>query len=234
MEKIENREICAKCGGYCCRKSGCDYFVSDLKATSLEYIEALLDTGRVSIIALLKFGRTPKGVITCTPILSLRSRNIGREAIDLLSFKTTCASLEENGCHFDLEHRPSGATAVIPDERVLQETEIDDSFERHCKSSADKLEELYKWDAHQKKLSRIVKRRTGKSVYTVLEEDAETLFYNSLNSNFDGVMEEELIAVEEMLPLLSEAYPEALERARARSQKGRLRVLSNYKKRTIK
>lgn len=230
MEKIENRDICKKCGGYCCRKCGCDYFVEDLhNDTSIDAIEALLNTGRVSIIATLRFGRTPSGKITCTPILSLRSRNIGRGEIDLLSFKTTCASLQEDGCYFDLDHRPSGATAIVPDERVLQESVIDDTFERRCPSTADKIEEILKWDPHQKKLARIVKRRTGKSVYAVLEEDAENLFYNTLNSNFDGVMEEELIEIEDMLQPLSEVYPEALERARARSQKGRLRVLNPHK-----
>ena len=27
--EYENKEICKKCGGFCCKKSGCDYFVSD-------------------------------------------------------------------------------------------------------------------------------------------------------------------------------------------------------------
>lgn len=30
MEMFENKEICKNCGGKCCIKSGCDYFVNDL------------------------------------------------------------------------------------------------------------------------------------------------------------------------------------------------------------
>lgn len=30
--EYENKELCAKCGGICCKKSGCDYFVSDFQS----------------------------------------------------------------------------------------------------------------------------------------------------------------------------------------------------------
>ena len=37
--KYENKEICKQCGGYCCKKSGCDYFVSDFESMKLYYLE---------------------------------------------------------------------------------------------------------------------------------------------------------------------------------------------------
>ena len=37
--KYENIELCKKCGGYCCKKSGCDYFVSDFENMKLEYLQ---------------------------------------------------------------------------------------------------------------------------------------------------------------------------------------------------
>ena len=43
QDKYENLEICKECGGYCCKKSGCDYFVSDLESMNLEYLESFLN-----------------------------------------------------------------------------------------------------------------------------------------------------------------------------------------------
>ena len=45
MEKvaIENYEACAICGGMCCKKCGCDYFVSDFESMKLDYLESKLD-----------------------------------------------------------------------------------------------------------------------------------------------------------------------------------------------
>ena len=62
LNKYEDLEICKKCGGYCCKKSGCDYFVSDLESMKLEYLENLLDSGRVSIIATFNFRRLITGI----------------------------------------------------------------------------------------------------------------------------------------------------------------------------
>ena len=88
MEKVESRDLCALCGGYCCKKCGCDYFVSDLENSKIEYFESLLDTGRVSVVAALNFKRLPNGKLFNEPLLYLRARNKNRDEIDLLSFKT--------------------------------------------------------------------------------------------------------------------------------------------------
>lgn len=47
----------------------------------------MLDSGRVSIIATLNFAYLPNGQLILSPILSLRSRNINRGEIDLLSLR---------------------------------------------------------------------------------------------------------------------------------------------------
>jgi len=207
MEKTENRNLCAECGGYCCKKCGCDYFVSDFENMKLDYLIDVLNTGRVSVVSFLDFKTLPTGKIICNPTLYLRARNINRDEIDLLSFKTTCASLEENGCYYDLEHRPSGGSTLIP--RVIDE-------EFACYNEIDKLEELKKWNAYQKVLERLVKRFTGKSVQAKLKEDVENLFYNILCQNYEGVMKVELLDVQGMLPILMQIYPEELRNAKTR------------------
>lgn len=209
MDKIEDRTICAQCGGYCCKKSGCDYFVSDLEKHTLEYIESLLDTGRVSIVAALNFERLPNGKLASEPHLYLRARNVNRGEIDLLSFKTTCASLEEAGCHYQLEERPSGGATYIP---RMTNNQAD------CYTEIDRLEELKKWDRYQKVLRKIVQRRTGKGVYNKLKEDVENLFYDLFMGNTDGVMEAELYDVIKMSTMcLIEAYPEEYKSAKKKS-----------------
>lgn len=206
MKKIENKAICASCGGFCCKKCGCDYFVSDLESTKIEYLESLLDTNRVSIVSFLDFKRINNNQLVCTPFLYLRARNINRGEIDLLSFKTTCASLETNGCHYDLEHRPSGGAVLEPSANGV------------CRPNVDLLEEVLKWTPYQKVLGRIVKRRTGLSVIAKLKEDVENLFYDFLTNNIEGVMDIELSDVKGMLPMLLEVYPEEFQKAKKRSE----------------
>lgn len=205
--KYENTEICKQCGGYCCKKSGCDYFVSDLESMKLEYLESLLNTGRVSVVASFGFERLKSGKLTYKIMLSLRARNKNREAIDLLSFKTTCASLTETGCYYDVNHRPSGGATLIPCNDML------------CYSKVDRMAELYKWQSYQTVLAKLVKRITKMSVTTKLKQDVENLLYNILTENFQDVLPEELQDIACMTPLLIECFPEEYQKAMAKYKK---------------
>ena len=115
MEKIEyeNKEICAECGGFCCKKCGCDYSVDDFDDLSVDAIQKLLEEGHVSIVSFQNF-KEINGKMTCSPYLYLRERNINRPAVDLLSMKTRCSSLTDTGCMYSLENRPSGGVNLIP------------------------------------------------------------------------------------------------------------------------
>lgn len=208
MDKIENKDICRECGGYCCKKSGCDYFVNDFENMNINYLNSILQQGRVSIVAALDFKRLPNDKLVGIPVLYLRARNIDRGEVDLLSFKTTCASLEKDGCHYDLEHRPSGGASLIP----LQN--------HRCYSKVDRLAELRKWIPYQNILQRLVKRYTGMSVDSKLRSDAENLFYDVLTENFDGIDKAEILDVLNMLPNLVECYPTEYQQAQKRTQEG--------------
>lgn len=195
LNKYEDLEICKKCGGYCCKKSGCDYFVSDLESMKLEYLENLLDSGRVSIIATFNFRRLITGKLTYKLILSLRARNINRGAIDLLSFKTQCASLTENGCYYDINTRPGGGAALIP------------CADKPCYSEVDRIGELYKWIPYQNILKKLIKKKTNMSVKKKLEQDIETLVYDIITENYKDSSKSELKDIASMLPLLKECFP---------------------------
>ena len=85
--ELENKEICAKCGGKCCKKSGCDYFVSDFDEINKNKLLEILATGNVSITSALKIKMLTNGQKYIVPFLYLRARNKGRDVIDLFSLK---------------------------------------------------------------------------------------------------------------------------------------------------
>lgn len=199
----ENKDVCKKCGGYCCKKCGCDYFVSDFENFKLEYLDNILATGKVSIVATLSFKNLPNGKLAVTPILSLRSRNIERGIIDLLSLKKTCASLTDTGCIYSADERPSGGLHLIPNEKDYH----------HCHSDVDKTEELYKWLPYQKVLAKLVKKYTGLSVMAKLKEDVINLFSAIMIKGYQNIAYEELVDINDMLPLLEHAFPNELEEA---------------------
>lgn len=204
MNKVEDKNICAKCGGFCCKKCGCDYFVSDFDNLKLDYLLNVLSDGKISVVSSLDFKKTQNGKLICLPVLSLRARNENREVIDLLSFKTRCSQLGNNGCLYDLDNRPSGGATLIP------------GLNMACHSDVNRLEELNKWLPYQNVLGKIVKRYTGKSIDSKLREDVENLFYDILCHNFNGVLDIELYDVLNMLPLLEEVYPSELRNAKKR------------------
>lgn len=201
FEKIENRNICAECGGECCKGGGCAYLSTDFEALKTEVIEEALATGRLSITASLKFEYTKNGIPTANAILYLRARNIGKGEIDLVSVPTACASLEEKGCHFDINSRPSDGAAIIPDAN------------KKCQSIITRNELLTTWLPYQGTLRRIVKRHTGKTVEAQVREDIETYVYELLaptNNNINRIYQ---LSHRDTLESIEIAYPEEYQRA---------------------
>ena len=41
----ENKELCKKCGGMCCKKSGCDYFTTSLSISPYKNAQKLNEIG---------------------------------------------------------------------------------------------------------------------------------------------------------------------------------------------
>lgn len=218
-ERIENKDICKECGGYCCKKCGCDYFVSDFESIKMNYIEEALQTRRVSIVAALDFSLNKNKKLMVEPVLYLRARNINRGAIDLLSLKTTCASLTEDGCYYNLEDRPAGGAALIP-------KKVGSNIA--CYSEIDRLEELNKWRPYQDVLQKVVRKHTGMNVYSKLRSDAEQLFVDIIEEKFEGVSKDELRDVLGLLPRLHEVYPDEYQKALKRSKNASF-VLSKRK-----
>lgn len=206
MEINENTEVCKNCGGRCCKKSGCDYWPSDLPDKTYKGILKFLENGKVSIVAMMNFKRI-NGKLCNFPFLYLREKNTGRDVVDLLSMKTPCSNLTEHGCSYTYEERPSGGKNLTPSKDGL------------CYPKEDNLQKVLEWSPYQKQLEKIVKRYTGLSIDNKIKEDVVTLLTDIKEENFKNVSELEIIDVERMLPMLIECYKEQAEQVLNNSNK---------------
>ena len=206
MEINENKEVCKNCGGRCCKKSGCDYWPSDLPDKTYKGILKFLENGKVSIVAMMNFKRI-NGKLCNFPFLYLRERNTGRDVVDLLSMKTPCSNLTEHGCSYTYEERPSGGKNLTPSKDGL------------CYPKEDNLQKVLEWSPYQKQLEKIVKRYTGLSIDNKIKEDVVTLLTDINEENFKNVSELEIIDVKRMLPMLIECYKEQAEQVLNNSNK---------------
>jgi len=202
MEIYENKELCKKCGGKCCKKCGCDYMPKDFSEFTTNAILEIIMKGDISVVAILSITVLENGKECLEPVLLLRARNKNRPIVDLLSFKTTCASLTESGCKYDYESRPSGGKNLIPEENG------------GCYQLEDPKVILNEWRRYQKILERIVKRITGKSVDECIKDDVYKLFLDCLYDNLDDVSYKEILEVRDLLPHLINIYPEEYKNAK--------------------
>ena len=206
VEINENTEVCKNCGGRCCKKSGCDYWPSDLPDKTYKGILKFLENGKVSIVAMMNFKRINEKLCNF-PFLYLRERNTGRDVVDLLSMKTPCSNLTEHGCSYTYEERPSGGKNLSQSKDGL------------CYPKEDNLQKVLEWSPYQKQLEKIVKRYTGLSIDNKIKEDVVTLLTDIKEENFKNVSELEIIDVERMLPMLIECYKEQAEQVLNNSNK---------------
>lgn len=217
--KLENEEICALCGGKCCKNGGCKYLSQDFAQIKLDYIESVLDQGNISVAALIDFRHQSKKTFA-NITLYLRERDINHDAIDLVSVRSCCSSLKNNRCEHDISNRPSVGATLVP------------SFPEKCHPSISHEEFIANWEPHQEVLHQIVEIKTGKTVLDKLEEDVEELFYKLYSKQIDEYDSEH--SVKDMIGMLKDfeaLYPEAAKKGIERSnQNVPMGLLRNYRK----
>lgn len=172
---IENKDICSKCGGMCCKKSGCDYSAMQFDDLSYEGICKILSEGNISIVAVITSKKNLFGKIVPQGFFYLRARNTDRDVVDLVSLKTRCAMLKDDGCSYDYYHRPLGERNLVPGENMS------------CHSLLAPLDIVRSFEPHQKTLRRVIRDYTGMSVEEKLSQDVENLFYDIAVGNFNNV-----------------------------------------------
>ena len=210
--KNENIDICRECGGMCCKKSGCDYSANDFKNSSYDTLYKELLKGDKSIVCYMKFKTDSNGNYTYEPFLYLRARNKGRDIVDLVSIKTGCLSLGENGCKFSYEERPSGGKNLKP---VRPE-------DGPCVPLVSPLYIVNSWLKHQQTLKRLVLNLSGMNVDKKIRFDVENLFLEVLNEKFDGISRAELEDIKGFSILLAKTFPEELENANKKYNRSKI------------
>lgn len=68
MEIMEDKKICATCGGKCCKKSGCDYAASDFNNLDVNFLYEILMEGKISIVSTIYLEKLANG--KCHPNIS--------------------------------------------------------------------------------------------------------------------------------------------------------------------
>lgn len=105
----ENKQICSKCGGKCCKSYAGAYHPSDFgENLNIEYIEKLLT--KRNDISIDCFENPSDGNKYG---YFLRPRHVGGDIVDM-SWGAPCIHLTETGCELPFDERPYGCRKLDP------------------------------------------------------------------------------------------------------------------------
>jgi Fe-S-cluster containining protein len=108
IEFNEDKEICKKCGGECCKNMGCFVFPEELPPITISIIRQKILTG-------FCFDCWEGELDNVSSPLFIRARN--KNAPDKIfdaSWGGECVFLGPNGCSLSWDRRPSSGRALIP------------------------------------------------------------------------------------------------------------------------
>lgn len=211
MEEIKNENIdmCRQCGGICCLKSGCDYSADDFKDCSYEGLLNELSKGDKSIVCFFDFKTDSYGKYFYEPFLYIRARNTNRDIIDLISMKTKCSLLGDNGCKHDYVNRPEGGRNLTPRK----------DKDSPCIPIKNPLDIVMSWKPYQKVLKRIIVEYTKMDLKKKISQDVENLFLDILKENYQDVSIIEKHDLKKFVVLLAQTFPRELHNANVRYEK---------------
>lgn len=205
--ELENKSICSKCGGLCCKRNGCIYSTENFKSIDFDTIQKVLDSGKASITAELKCYSEFLSIY-----LYLRARELNKGKIDLVSYPDACASLTENGCTLDLENRPLGGVYLIPKEY------------HDCGYLIKSLKSIIdSWMPYQDLLKELVEKNTNMTLEERVRFEVEEMFYYQLK------YENEAKVIATDIKKLYNAFPEELKKADERYYRNHPRLTLEHK-----
>lgn len=144
-----DEDLCSKCKGKCCKRSGCTFLPEDFDKLTYDYLMNEIKTKPISISAIIYMKKVGNQNMYY-PILVPRIKNNNRESIDLISYKSGCSILTDKGC--PLEKKPSMALSLKPER------------DGNCIQTISQIQIIKKWMKHQAVLEKIVKELTGMSL----------------------------------------------------------------------
>lgn len=111
MTEFLKPEVCAACGGRCCKSMGCHLSPGDVPEVSAPVLRALLTLGHTSI-DYWEGDVEPDGGLD--RVYYLRMRNKGCPVCDPSWGGYECSLLGPTGCPLPFEQRPKGARMLAP------------------------------------------------------------------------------------------------------------------------
>ncbi len=148
VEETTNSEICAECGGMCCKKCGCHFSPDDFVDVSFEGLKTELEKGYISIDYVSGEMIDQRG-----GFYILRIRNRGAKIVDLEYKRTPCILLTESGCKLGYGERPTGGKLLIPSAEFHN---FFGEMERNCHSAYTIEDCCMEWKPYQEILGKLV------------------------------------------------------------------------------
>lgn len=147
VEETTNPELCAKCGGVCCKSCGCHFSPDDFVDISFEGLKKELEKGYISIDLIDGEMINRDGFFYI-----LRIRNRDAKIVDLTYVRSPCVLHTENGCKLSYDKRPMGGKLLIPVvySNLLGQRVTD------CHSAYTIEDCCMEWKPYQKVLSELV------------------------------------------------------------------------------
>lgn len=147
IKECAGMELCAECGGRCCKSMGCHFSPNDFDDLSIESLEKILSEGDVSID--WWEGDVTGGNLDKTYFL--RMRHVDAKIVDP-SWGGRCVALTDSGCRLSFEKRPLGGRALIPSKN---------SNQKDCKQTYSKENCCRDWYPYQYILAKLRLRFCG-------------------------------------------------------------------------
>lgn len=117
---MENKELCSKCKGLCCKSCGCHYSPNDFKNITFESLKTEIEKGHISIDWWNGSPFDDKEHKNIDKVYYLRIRNVDSNIVDP-SFGDRCSLLTETGCSLTYNERPMGGKMLIPNENGCEQ-----------------------------------------------------------------------------------------------------------------
>ena len=148
--QLQDTELCALCGGICCKRCGCFLSPDDFPDLSEEGLKREIDKGYLVIEEVDLDMIYMDGFA-----FIIRVRNVTDPVYIGMSYRapsSPCILLGEHGCKLDWEHRPAGGKLLVPAEHGK------------CWSKYGLEETVREWKPYQRLLVKLGRYYDGRDI----------------------------------------------------------------------
>jgi hypothetical protein len=119
VERVEDLNLCARCGGLCCKRAPGRYSPDDFAdegGVSVAVITRALEGGNASINT--SFITVPGRKVA--PLFTVAARGVRKPELSLCDGEMKCARVSSSGCDIELDERPFECAAMVPHTQIAQ------------------------------------------------------------------------------------------------------------------